>query len=257
MNIESFIINLKAQDRKYKRCIESLSTLNIFPKRFDAINGKELTNEYLHDILDPQVFETIEYGRYLDKEISSVGAIGCSLSHIQLWQNLVNSNSNEYLIFEDDVIPSNICTVRLLNDFINNLPFDWDMCFLGFMHRTTGEKDIGFNIDKNKSIHKMNSITFGMHAYLINKKGAEKLLKKVFPLSCQIDSFISYMSMYYRFNAYRPSSPFFLQNNLEGSSIQDNCPSCLITRHPTNNWPLIETVLILILIFLLINGNKR
>jgi GR25 family glycosyltransferase involved in LPS biosynthesis len=53
-------------------------------------------------------------------------------------------------------------------------------------------------------------IIYGTHAYIINKKGAEKLLERVFPIVDQVDSYMSQM-MLKGLNVYRPTRSYLIQ----------------------------------------------
>ena len=74
-----------------------------------------------------------------------------------------------YLIMEDDVTVD--ITVEKIDLFIEEVcqkHGDWDVILLGWMkplHETMG-KDGDIRLSRN------DDITFGMHAYLINRKGA-------------------------------------------------------------------------------------
>ena len=78
-----------------------------------------------------------------------------------------------YLIMEDDVTVD--ITVEKIDLFIEEVcqkHGDWDVILLGWMkplHETMG-KDGDIRLSRN--VYKCNDITFGMHAYLINRKGA-------------------------------------------------------------------------------------
>jgi glycosyl transferase family 25 len=59
------------------------------------------------------------------------GQIGCSLSHVKLYELISNSNWDRVLILEDDcVFNSNI---NNLDDYYSQLPKDWGMVYLGWI----------------------------------------------------------------------------------------------------------------------------
>lgn len=249
----AYIINLKKFPEKYQRCNDHLKLLGIESQKFEAIVGKDLDQSYIKNICDPQVLYTLEHGRKLDREISTIGMIGCSLSHITLWKKLISDNISYMYIFEDDAVPTQalLSQNESIEKLIQTLPDDWDIFYLGAKNMDSNEKAIS---DK---IVKMNVIYFGTHAYVINQKGAKKLLEKCFPISCQLDSYMSYMNKYYGLNSYRPVDNLFDQNNPEGSSIQDTCVPCIINRHYTNLSNLIITVLILIILYVFYKITRK
>jgi glycosyl transferase family 25 len=225
-----YIINLKKNTEKYHRCTDTLKLIGIEEaQRFEAIVGKDLDRSYIKNICDPQVLYTLENGRKLDKEISTLGAIGCSLSHIALWEKMISDNISYMYIVEDD---AKVVLAKKDDDIIEkllqSLPDDWDIFYLGCKSVESNEKMM-----PGGKVIKMNGVYFGSHAYVINQKGAKKLLEKCLPISCQVDSYMSYMNKYYGLNAYRPVDNLVVQYNPEGSSIQDLCVPCFINRHYT------------------------
>jgi glycosyl transferase family 25 len=223
--IKSYIINLEKYKKKYERTKKNLSRFNITPERFDAIYIDDVNSQDIKNITYPSVQYTIERGRNVDNNIGSKGAIGCYLSHTKLWKMLLESNEDMFLIFEDDVNINNY-TIEQLNQTLQEVGnYDWDFIFLGY------SKPYLMNDIKIDNVYKINSITYGMHAYLINKKGALKLLKHSFPIVDQIDSYLSYMASRGDINAYRLKENYFIQDNIEGTSIQtDFSIKPLLTR---------------------------
>jgi glycosyl transferase family 25 len=231
-NIKSFIINLPKYEKKYKRSCQFLTKLDIKPSREEAVYGKDLTDDYIKTITYPSVQYTIKNGRTIDSDIHSNGAIGCYLSHINLWKKLKSSDTDDmFLIFEDDVVLSNSTTLYIIDSFIQKIDEnnpDWDMIFLGWMNPLSflTNKDIPYYTDSlnktNPSYYKINDINFGTHAYILRKKGAIKLLQNAFPIVNQIDSYISYMASRGDIKAFKNKTSFFNQMNIEGSSIQES-----------------------------------
>jgi GR25 family glycosyltransferase involved in LPS biosynthesis len=247
MKIESFIINLDKFKEKYDKTLKTLSQIGLSPKRFSAIYGKDVKD--IRSITYPSIDYTLKNGRFVDSDIAKHGAIGCYLSHTQLWKQLLTDDNDAYLIMEDDVFPS-ISNKDKLYNFIkhvdNTNPY-WDLIFLGWM-KPLPLKDKDIFIDN--SLYQINDITFGLHAYLINKKGAKLLLEKSFPIVDQLDSYISYMASRGDIKAFRPSLTFFVQQNNE-SSIQENMSSNIkpfINRFSPNT---IRNVIIITMIIIL------
>ena len=226
-NLNSFVISLKQYPQKYQRTIANLSPLSLALQREDAVYGKDLDAGYVKEITYPSVQYTMKHGRLVDSNIFTIGAIGCYLSHTNLWKRLVEekgADNQTYLIFEDDIGPlRKETTISHINEFINELNRmspNWDVAMLGWMKPLPGVKDA--DQDMTKNIVKVNDITFGLHAYLIRKKGARKLLEKAFPIVDQLDSYLSYRAARGDVEVYRSRKPFFYQANIEGSSIQEN-----------------------------------
>jgi len=104
--------------------------------------------------------------------------IGCALSHLKLYENLLFDKDNDYyLIFEDDFIFSKKYTYTHLVEDINKIPKDADICFFAPPHCSpftsySKQNDVDNHI---YMLNKNNRIS-GTSMYLITKLGAEKLL---------------------------------------------------------------------------------
>ena len=109
----------------------------------------------------------------------SKGEIGCSLSHLEIYEMLCkDNNNNSYLIFEDDlnIIVSN----EEFNKIIHNLPDvnSYDICHL---HES---KYFPFYKEKkeNSYFYQAKRQFFNYTAaYIITKRGAQKLLNYTYP----------------------------------------------------------------------------
>lgn len=249
--VKSYVINLKKNMEKYTRLQTTFAGINIKPERVEAIYGKDLSDSYIDSVTYPSVQFTINNGRSTDNNIGTLGGIGCYLSHVLLWKMLVDSKEDVFLILEDDATPS-VYSVVEINRFLNSINKaepDWDAIYLGWAKPFySGNKDIKISND----IYKINEITFQTHAYLINKKGAKKLLEKAFPIVDQVDSYMSFMAMYRNFKSYRGVN-YIIQNNIDGSDIQTDL-SIKIYINQFDNYSLkIYAILIMIMIILLIS----
>ena len=92
------IINLnKRTDRREKM---KTKLKNLYINKYDffeAVDGKELTPT-------PELLSLFKMNDFNYKK----GVMGCALSHIHLWNNLINDKDNDfYVILEDDIVFSN------------------------------------------------------------------------------------------------------------------------------------------------------
>lgn len=152
MNCTSYIISLSYPAKK----MEYLKQYNVTPKFIKGINGKKLTNQSL-------VPDSV---------------LGCALSHQLVWKTFLETNDDYAVIFEDDVVVENE-VVETVNELINR-KYDYDIILLG---------DCRYNLI-SKTIDDMLSeynFTPGLHAYFINRQGAEKLLKETKEIWNHID----------------------------------------------------------------------
>ena len=98
------------------------------------------------------------------------GQIGCSLSHVKLYELIAKSNWGKVLILEDDCVFNN--EINNVDLYLNQLPENWGMVYLGWV----GNIGVG-NISRN--IYKISNETFinlhCTHAIGLTKEFAMKM----------------------------------------------------------------------------------
>jgi GR25 family glycosyltransferase involved in LPS biosynthesis len=220
--------------------------LNIVPERFRAVYGKDLPKDSVQQLVYPSVDYTIRKGRSLDSQFQSMNGIGCYLSHLNLWKQLLEDPENDmYIIFEDDTRANS--TINDIREFLDEVDeFDWDFLFLGFFKPFFTQVDTKIR----ENVYKINSQTFGLHAYIINKQGARKLVDNAIPIVDQLDSYISYMAMERGFNAYRPKSSLFYQDNPKSSIQTDRGNVKVLLNRLDSDMIIYILVIYLVVVFL-------
>ena len=212
-----YLINLdKRPDRleEFNTAYEK-SNIPIPFTRISAVNGKniELDNEMLlTNLARDEINEYINTGYRTKHYQLTKGAIGCYLSHVNTWEKILKDNREIALIFEDDTtLPSNIQTV--LNNRMKAAPPDWDIMLLGVQCHTCK------GLETRPGFVKVERFWL-THAYMIKKRGIEKIFKSgtIFPISQQIDSYLSELSNHVNIYALNPS--VCNQKNNLGTDIQ-------------------------------------
>jgi GR25 family glycosyltransferase involved in LPS biosynthesis len=176
-----YVINLKGRTDRWNSVRKAFEDTGLELKRWDAVNGKELSEEYIKSITTD-----------LCNSICSPAMIGCWLSHYNLWKYIVDNKLNNVLILEDDAIPVDNFRERL-DEYWKGVPDNWDIIFFG----CSGSCDnypitpfvtkllYGDNKKVNGNDHLIiPSFPLLTHAYMISYNGAKKLtedeaLKKV------------------------------------------------------------------------------
>jgi GR25 family glycosyltransferase involved in LPS biosynthesis len=168
------------------------------PEKFIGAKGR--SGDYMRYVTeewDKSLFNK-KTSRYIKM---SDGEIGCCVSHAKIWQKVVDENISKCLVLEDDAIKILPGFDGILSSLIDKLPEDWDILLLGFMLF----KDSCQVIDDD--ISKVSDFLL-THCYLINNKGAKKLLDNL-PINAPIDTFLSSISdkvNIYRHNLVRRKS---------------------------------------------------
>lgn len=160
-NIPILYINLnRAIDRKNK--IEKVfKENNLNYMRIEAIDGNCLNHTELK--------KQYKYRKMTTNEIA------CTLSHIKAIQHAWNNNYNEVIIMEDDCSFEYIQYKSTSIKNLTNINIDWEIIQLGIICDENIYNSFIEMFSKNKLI-KSCYYSLGAVAYLINRKGMEKIL---------------------------------------------------------------------------------
>jgi FkbM family methyltransferase len=211
------VVNLKKREDRKQFMVEQFNRENIDNYEIiEAVDGNELKESY--ELMSLFYHNDFNYRK---------GVIGCALSHLKLWKQLINDKDNDfYVILEDDV--------EICEDFKEKL----DMHCKIFQDNKVEHLALGifgneelkqYKIQKDeiyiieKDVYKFWNITF---AYIISKKAAKKILEYVNKCSikCAIDNVYSYGDVikYHQTNCYIAKQK---QNLVVDSDIQHvyNC----------------------------------
>lgn len=180
---------------------------------FPAVVGKDIN---LIDYVSPKGYAQI---LMTEKTRSRVyhydltrGAVGCYLSHLAIYKNLINSNLNYSIIFEDDSIMTADFYEKLLFG-LSVIPNDWDILLLGV---------ICIKCDTEEHYIKIHRF-WGLHGYLVSRNGAKKLLEYLDkPISKQLDADISLLIKRGLIKVYAINPNIVHQDPRFGSDIQEH-----------------------------------
>jgi len=158
---------------------EKLSYLRqngLFPVLVPGVNGKLLTDEQITASVSPW-----------HRVFGPKSAIGCAMSHIEVWKMIRDSGEDYGIIMEDDVILEREFTEKL-TIALENVPDDYDILYLGCFG-SEGESNF-FTVTMNmlgmsnpssvvNRYIKRPCVALGTHAYILSRKGVEKLIEKL------------------------------------------------------------------------------
>jgi GR25 family glycosyltransferase involved in LPS biosynthesis len=168
-DIPAYVVNLDQDIDRYLKVKDTLGNLGFSNVcRWTAVDARKSDRQ---DMLQ-------YYGVRTTSSFNNVGAIGCSLSHLSLYEDFLSSGEAYRLIFEDDVTPHSRFHELLAS--VNNLSLDsFDILFLGGWFWGFGEKDSVKNIQEALALSKQtnflrNPTSFETHAMLISRRFAYK-----------------------------------------------------------------------------------
>jgi hypothetical protein len=94
-----------------------------------------------------------------------------------------------FLIFEDDIyVDASEDEIGSYLSTVQRMP--WDVAYLGYIK----PKFLSSDVPVRSNLLRIADMTLTTHAYLIHRRGAEKLLRYAVPIVDQIDSYMSYMT---------------------------------------------------------------
>jgi GR25 family glycosyltransferase involved in LPS biosynthesis len=265
--MKSFCISLEKQRDNWPELKKYFTENGVTDiNMFSAINGKELGKYFENpkiENISQNTMDLIKKSGGLEKLVStwglyhlfnstkrrdhaqlgSWGAVGCSLSHISIWEKIVEENLEMALIFEDDIDFKSDFKDKLPK-VIANLPKDADIIFLDTV--------VNFKPLKHDDIFdKVLGQFFGTHSYIMTNKGAQKLLPYVYPVEIQIDAFMGYSASLNRVKIY--STKDMCAQKLHISSIQTTCVICDIDDKQIDTYTfLTKTFIILFVLIILV-----
>ncbi len=126
-------------------------------------------------------------------EIDAPGAIGASLSHFKAWKQLLASSAPALIVFEDDTeIPRGLKT-QLEQVFAALPAAGWDM--VQFQLTTFGNGVTGCAPREGLDAPWQHCTgLMGAYAYMVSRRGAERLLARAYPIEMHVDAYMAYMS---------------------------------------------------------------
>jgi collagen beta-1,O-galactosyltransferase len=211
----TFCINLDKDSHRYdnlERSYYSSDLKHIQLERYSAILGSTVSIEQWLSPSAINEFYAVKKNGYRTHHYQlTSGAVGCFLSHYYLAKQLLDDSSvDTYLILEDDVqvLPS---AYTIMMRELEHAPADWDLIAF-YYHRVIGEPSgkptknsiSGGATDSNIYRFKRIDGFWGTGTYLLNKKGARKIVDEVEQnkIDGQIDAYLSRMSQQNKINLY-------------------------------------------------------
>lgn len=176
LNLTIWIINLERSKDRFSSMVALMDKYALEHEFIKAVDGQMLSKATINKYYSP-IRAFFNCARTLNR-----GEIGCALSHIRCWERIIQHDLKEVLILEDDIFFEDnlIQVLKRRQDF----PKDWE-----FINLKTDVQKIPFGqaIYKDYRMAQFNRFHNRLAAYMINRKGAEKLLKMVFPIRMPID----------------------------------------------------------------------
>lgn len=230
-SIPAYCITLERRSDRWKKFQDKSGINGLDLQRFLGVDGKTIdikSDDRLAMGVKRNILKKFRRGH---EEIDSAGAIGCALSHIALWQYMMDNSIEIMAIFEDDAnIPDDFITRS--NNCIKTSPTlqdpnSWDVWLLGGIMGNLTE------IPNDKTTVRASGFLL-LHAYVITLQTAKKLLSKVYPIERHIDYWISMYGQLYDLRIVTCPTLNIKQNIKVKSDISTVEKECDICNVPTD-----------------------
>jgi GR25 family glycosyltransferase involved in LPS biosynthesis len=163
-----YCINLDKRRDRWAQASSEFKKYNLVVERISAIDGSRINMSGIKmNVL---------------KNIARAGAVGCSLSHINVIKRAKEKGYSKILILEDDVVFEENFIERFTNE-IKHLPENWDMFYL------SGNNLKSDCLTRVNNFFYKTTFTFTTHSYAISSAIFDEIIKGASKLEEPIDEF--------------------------------------------------------------------
>lgn len=205
VDFDVYVINLATATSRmaaFMKRFRKTDLSHVSPIRFNAINGRQLR---LENHVTPGAMAEIlraEKSGYRQRHYELTrGAVGCHLSHVGVWNMLLESDKDYAMVCEDDAV-LNRETHTKSQGAIEGMPADWDLLLLGYWCVRCQQKATWVEMGR----------FFGLHCYFIRRSAVAKI--KAYcgsRIGQQIDSMLSDMCAEGRLKVYGTPTKLAMQ----------------------------------------------
>jgi glycosyl transferase family 25 len=174
-----WVVNLERSQDRRQFMQRQLETMGLDYRFIDAVDGKNLTEK------DWQKYSKERALKEKRRELS-VGEIGCALTHVSMYHQMIDKDIAEVLILEDDVFITEDLLYVLAQR--RNFPQDWEV--VNFANDSAKTIPLGEPIFAAYKICKFEGMANRTSTYLINLQGAKKLMAHLYPIRLPADDII-------------------------------------------------------------------
>lgn len=179
LDSKAYLINLKDRTDKLAVSKFQLDLLGLNFTPVEGINGNQLKNLSSFSLDDELIGKSIGIPdlkltmRAVKTSKLNNPQLGCFLSHLKVFNEIANQQGDSMsLIFEDDFLADG-SAIQLMNDYIKQLPSDWDLLYVG---HCDGRHVCKNYLNSEKSLCYSEALVVCVHAYLLKSKSVAKKL---------------------------------------------------------------------------------
>lgn len=208
MKFDIFVISLDKTPERRKYSLDHLKEIGITPKIFSGVDGSILSEQDLSLVSQEyKIITKLSLGKsFTIDHILSSGEIGCALSHLRLYQKIIDDNYDYAFILEDDAVLNN-CIYELF-DFIEKWKQKWDVIQLSpdsgvrtpwyakkyYVGENCYLQQEGFFNKYLDSMFNRRRFCLMTSSYFITKEGCKKLLSVGYPVRMPADVLLGHVA---------------------------------------------------------------
>lgn len=232
-NIPAFCITLERRPDRWKRFADQYGVEQGLPhiRRFLGVDGNKINIISDDRIAIPTKRNILIKERRSHEEIDSPGAIGCALSHIAIWQWMVDNNQPLVLVMEDDaVVPPDFVSRAnhlIATSSILQNPKRWDIWLIG------AKWGLPKKLERTTQLERP-ATWFLTHCYIITLPYASLLLKNALPITTHIDFWMATFGQVHRTRQVATPLLKLEQYERTKTDIQTNNANTSVVDIPTN-----------------------
>lgn len=203
MKPKFFVVNLKRAAERRKVMAEHLAQFGVDFEFFEATDGRALSAEEEQKVgTSDQVILDMAGGRKcMVEDKMSPPEVGCALSHLRLYQHILDQGLDRAVIIEDDVTVN--ADTMLALDHLDVIKEPWDVvhfsCDLGikslpWTHKYYFDQKrdmyfsrLGMHNATLDAIFNCRRVCFGTVLYVVTPRACEVLLEKGYPARINAD----------------------------------------------------------------------
>lgn len=239
-----YIVSLKRSQDRHEALKKRLNGLDY--ELFWGVDGRE---ENVGDLERKGLYNHKQYNlnrlsRGENPRVLNMGRVGCALSHVNIYKNIIEKKYGKVLILEDDIIVYD-SRIETFKKGISELPKDWELLYLGHngsnnsYSMTARTKYAIYKLLNLCGFHKYNPETYrnlyprvyskylersghhwGTHSYAVTQDGAKKILKYQQPVTREADNLIAELCKFELIQSYTLRNHLFRQDReLEGTIV--------------------------------------
>ena len=220
-----YVLNLQRHQARLQSFLQQFDSSDLSAselRRFRAVDGPSDWPRARALVYEPALARLAAVERrgfrQTHAELPSRGAVGCSLSHLCIWLDILYDaaapESQRYLVMEDDAsLPRRL--LASVNKALQGVPAGWDILLLGCRSPRP-------SMVTKHTAHVNIRMFQGTHAYLVSKATVRKIFENgALPVRVQIDAFLSSLAQAKKLKIYAlPKRLVGVNVKCWGSSIQ-------------------------------------